>query len=72
MKMSLRLMTLCGVSKRVQQKSAAISDKTTDIFVSQMLEQLELTISTFRQHWGAERLHDFLHCDSLPSELVLC
>jgi hypothetical protein len=42
------------------------------IFVLEMLQELELTVSPLCQDGSAEGLHDLLNSYSLASELVLC
>lgn len=42
------------------------------ILVAQMLQKLELAIGSFREDWGAERLHDLFDCYSLTGQLVFC
>jgi hypothetical protein len=43
---------------------------STDILVLQVLEELQLTICSFRQHWGREWFHDLLDRDALAGKLV--
>lgn len=44
--------------------------KRDDIFVSEMLEQLQLTVRPLSEHRRAEGLHDLLDGDILVGELV--
>lgn len=41
------------------------------IFVLEMFEQLQLSISPLGQNWSAERLHDLFDGNSLAGELIL-
>lgn len=43
-----------------------------DILVANMLEELELSISSLCQDRSGEWLHDLLDGDALTSQLVLC
>lgn len=42
----------------------------THVLVSEMLEQLQLTVGTFREDRSAEGLHDLLDSDRLAGQLV--
>lgn len=42
------------------------------ILVAQMLQKFELAIGSFREDWGAERLHDLFDCHGLTGQLVFC
>ena len=42
-----------------------------DVLVSQVLQQLQLSVCSLSQDRSAERLHDLLDCDILVGELVL-
>lgn len=42
------------------------------ILMSQMLEELQLTVGSLGQDRCAERLHNLFDGDGLPSKLVLC
>lgn len=42
------------------------------ILVAQMLQKLELAIGSFRENWGAERLHDLFDCHGLTGQLIFC
>lgn len=42
------------------------------IFMLEMLQKLELAISSLRKHGGTEGLHDLLDGHSLSSELIFC
>ena len=66
MKMSLRLMTYLFV--RPFPRSAHLY---TDIFVSEMLEKLQFTVSSFGEDRRAEGLHNLLDSHGLVCELVL-
>lgn len=47
-------------------------DRMTYIFVSEMLQKLQLSIGSFTQHGCGEGFHDFLDGDGCCRELVLC
>lgn len=42
------------------------------ILVAQMFQKLELAIGSFRENWGAERLHDLFDCHGLTGQLIFC
>ena len=42
----------------------------TNVFVPQVLEELELTVCALGENGRAEGLHDLLDCDILVGELV--
>lgn len=42
------------------------------VLVAQMLQKLELAIGSFRENWGAERLHDLFDCHGLTGQLIFC
>lgn len=44
--------------------------KTDDVFVTEMLEQLQLSVGSLGKDRSAERLHNFLDGHSLPGKLV--
>lgn len=65
--MSLKLMTFeCSVLTVVEFGFAPY------VFVAQMLQKLELAVGSFRENWGAERLHDLLDCHRLAGQLIFC
>lgn len=65
--MSLKLMTFaCSVLTVIEFGFAPY------ILVAQMLQKLELAVGSFRENWGAERLHDLLDCDRLAGQLIFC
>lgn len=66
MKMSLRL--IIYRLSRYARKGL----EWTNVFMAEVLEQLELTIGSFRQDWGAKGFHDLLDSDRLVGELVFC
>ena len=68
MKMSLKLI-IYTVSVNA---SGWLFRQGTDILVAEMLEQFQLPVGSLGQHRGAERLHDFLDCDWLRCQLILC
>lgn len=47
-------------------------EEVTHILVSQVLEQLQLAISSLTQNGGGKGLHDFLDGDRGARELVFC
>lgn len=49
-----------------------VSKLATYIFMTQMLQKLQLPISSLRQDWCAERLHDFFYGDRLICQFVFC
>lgn len=67
--MSLKLITCMG------NQSLPVSHRrlfgVTNVLMTQMLQQLELTISPFRQYRCAERLHNLLDGHGLSGELIL-
>lgn len=65
MKMSLRLITFMQSASVLRGNCVFLY-----IFVTEMLEKLQFSIGTLGKDWGAERLHDLLHCHRLPSKLV--
>lgn len=66
-KISLKLMTFaCSVLAVVEFGFAPY------ILVAQMLQKLELAIGSFRENWGAERLHDLFDCHRLAGQLIFC
>jgi hypothetical protein len=42
----------------------------TNVFVSEMLQQLQFAICPFGEDWSAERLHDFLDRNRLCGQLI--
>lgn len=69
MKISLKLM-ICATSVfRIQCSSGSIAG-STDVFMAEMFQQLQLPISALGQHGSAEGLHDLLDRDWLGSQLV--
>lgn len=43
-----------------------------NIFMAQMLEELEFAVRALRQDGGTEGLHDFLHSHFLARQLICC
>ena len=69
--MSLKLM-ICGMDQYIQSgvPMQQRRKRETHVFMAQVLEQLELSVSPFRQNRCAERLHDLLDSDGLASQLI--
>lgn len=42
------------------------------IFVLEMLEELQFSVCSFGENWGAEGLHDLLDGNILVGELISC
>jgi len=43
-----------------------------NIFMPQMLQELELSVGTFGQDGGAKRLHNLFNCHGLAGKLIFC
>ena len=67
MKMSLKLMT-CGCS--ADRRIASLLS-IAHILMFEVLQQLQLSVCSLRQHRRAEGFHDLLHRNRLSGELVL-
>lgn len=67
MKMSLREMICTSVRRGLQ---VTVMARRTHVLVLEMLEQLELAVSSLCEHRGAERLHNLLDGDMLVGELI--
>lgn len=67
--MSLRLMTCTTPSDGLAEREKFCN---THILVSQVLQELQLTVGALGQNRCAERLHDLLDSNGLVCELVLC
>ena len=44
----------------------------TYVLMSEMFQQLQFTICTFGEDWGAKRFHNLLDRDILVCELISC
>lgn len=66
MKISLREITWTKSASR----RSILSNSYTHILVLQVLQQLQLSVGSFRQHGSTERLHDLLDRDILTGEVV--
>ena len=47
-------------------------NRIAHIFVSEVLQELQLSVCALGQDWSAERLHDLLDSHGLVGELILC
>ena len=63
--MSLKLMTW-----EILASSLAGNQTSPHVLMTKVLEKLQLSVCSFREHRGAERFHDLLDCHSLAGQLV--
>lgn len=60
---------LCDKIDIFQRRNKDVAERN-DVFVLEVLEQLELTVCALCEHRCAERLHDLLDCDILVGKLI--
>lgn len=65
--MSLRLMTFPN-----SVRSTSCIGIYSYILMAKMLQELQLSIGTFREYGCAKRFHDLLDSDGLTGELIFC
>jgi hypothetical protein len=51
-------------------KRGVVRDERTHVFVLNVLEEFEFSVSSFAENWGAEWLHDLLYRDRSTCKLV--
>lgn len=64
------MICVAQVSQRGAYQMVAGEAESTNVFMLEVFEQLELSVGTFGQNRSAERLHDFLDSDILVRELI--